>query len=31
MENKASKNWKVPDITENTKSLIKRLIRENLY
>ena len=31
MEKKASKDWKVPDITENTKSLIKRLIRENLY
>ena len=30
MENKASKDWKVKDVTENTKSLIKRLIRENL-
>lgn len=30
METKASKDWKVKDVTENTKSLIKRLIRENL-
>lgn len=30
MENKASKEWKLKDVTENTKSLIKRLIRENL-
>lgn len=30
MENKASKDWKIADVTENTKKLIKRLIRENL-
>jgi len=30
MENKASKDWKVKDVTENTKTLIKRLIRENI-
>jgi len=29
MENKAAKEWKTTDVTENTKSLIKRLIREN--
>ena len=30
MEKKADKEWKTSDVTENTKSLIKRLIRENL-
>ena len=30
MEKKADKDWKTSDVTENTKSLIKRLIRENL-
>jgi translation initiation factor 2 alpha subunit (eIF-2alpha) len=30
MEKKASKEWKTSDVTENTKTLIKRLIRENL-
>lgn len=30
MEKKAEKDLKVKDVTENTKSLIKRLIRENL-
>ena len=30
MEKKASKAWKTSDMTENTKNLIKRLIRENL-
>ena len=30
MEKKASKEWKTSDVTENTKKLIKRLIRENL-
>jgi hypothetical protein len=30
MEDKASNYWKAKDVTENTKSLIKRLIRENL-
>ena len=30
MEDKASSYWKAKGITENTKSLIKRLIRENL-
>jgi hypothetical protein len=30
MEKKASKGWKTTDVTENTKKLIKRLIRENL-
>ena len=30
MENKASKQWNSSDVTENTKTLIKRLIRENL-
>lgn len=30
MEKKADKDWKSSDVTENTKSLIKRLIRENL-
>ena len=30
MENKASKDWKTTDVTENTKILIKRLLRENL-
>lgn len=30
MENKASKDWKMTDVTENTKTFIKRLIRENL-
>lgn len=30
MENKASKQWNSGDVTENTKTLIKRLIRENL-
>ena len=30
MEKKADKDWKVKDVTENTKSLIKRLIREEL-
>lgn len=30
MEDKASSYWKAKNITENTKSLIKRLIRENL-
>lgn len=30
MEKKASKDWKTTDVTENTKKLIKRLIRENL-
>jgi len=30
MEKKADKEWKASDVTENTKSLIKRLIRENL-
>jgi Protein of unknown function (DUF5661) len=30
MEKKASKELKRKDVTENTKSLIKRLIRENL-
>lgn len=30
MENKASKQWNSSYVTENTKTLIKRLIRENL-
>ena len=30
MENNASKDWKMTDVTENTKTFIKRLIRENL-
>lgn len=30
MEKKADKDWKTSEVTENTKSLIKRLIRENL-
>lgn len=30
MEKKADKEWKTSDVTENTKILIKRLIRENL-
>jgi len=30
MEKKADKEWKTSDVSENTKSLIKRLIRENL-
>ena len=30
MEKKADKEWKTSDVTENTKSLIKRLIRENM-
>lgn len=30
LEKKASKDWKITDVTENTKTLIKRLIRENL-
>ena len=30
MEDKASNYWKAKDVTESTKSLIKRLIRENL-
>lgn len=30
MEKAASKHWKEHEVTENTKSLIKRLIRENL-
>ena len=30
MEKKADKDWKASDVTENTKSLIKRLIRDNL-
>jgi hypothetical protein len=30
MEKKAVKDFKSSDITENTKTLIKRLIRENL-
>jgi len=30
MENKADKDWKPSEVSENTKSLIKRLIRENL-
>jgi hypothetical protein len=30
MENKADKDWKASEVTENTKTLIKRLIRENL-
>ena len=29
IENKTSKDWNTTDVTENTKSLIKRLIREN--
>lgn len=30
MEKKASKDWKTNDVTETTKTFIKRLIRENL-
>jgi hypothetical protein len=30
MEDKADKYWKAKGVTESTKSLIKRLIRENL-
>lgn len=30
MEKKADKDWKISDVTESTKILIKRLIRENL-
>lgn len=30
MEKKADKDWKTSKVTENTKTLIKRLIRENL-
>jgi translation initiation factor 2 alpha subunit (eIF-2alpha) len=30
MEKKADKEWKSSDVSENTKTLIKRLIRENL-
>lgn len=30
LEKKASKDWKTTDVTENTKKLIKRLIRENI-
>jgi hypothetical protein len=30
MEKKADKDWKPSEVSENTKSLIKRLIRENL-
>lgn len=30
MEKKADKDWKTSEVTENTKTLIKRLIRENL-
>ena len=30
MEKKADKEWKASDVSENTKTLIKRLVRENL-
>ncbi len=30
MEKKASNDWKTSDVTENTKTFIKRLLRENL-